>query len=133
MNQLDASLAILEKILTTQDMIMHEFDKRFFKLTLDTFKRSASENQETNKNIIDKFNSLCQKIQADNQLNEHDLPDLAADFTLFKKKQIESTTPANDVAASSKANKSAIAKKPEPIRSLTQNNKTKDQNGNYFC
>ena len=136
MNQLDASLAIMEKILTTQDMNMHEFDKRFFKLTLETFKQSALGNQDTSKKQMDTFDSLCQKIQADNHLNELDLTDLVANFGLIKKKQIKNATagysPSKKIFLI-KNNKRVIAKKKDSNRSLSQNNKIKDQNGNYFC
>ena len=113
MNQLDASFAIMEKILNAQNMHMHMLDKKFFKLTLETFKQSVMSNEETNKELIGKFLGLVEKIQTENQLNAFDLPDCAAEIRrLVKKKEHE---------------KRATSEKSETKQTSTQNKQEKRQ------
>ena len=78
----------MEKILNAQNMQMHLLDKKFFKLTLETFKQSFLKSDNMSQELMDKFLGLVEKIQTDNQLNTFDLPDCAAEVRrLVKKKE----------------------------------------------
>jgi hypothetical protein len=56
---------------------MYDLKKKFFKLTLNTFRTCAQENPT----LIQKFYILCEKINESNQLGNVDLHEMATDYT----------------------------------------------------
>jgi hypothetical protein len=59
---------------------MHDLDKKFFKLTLNTFRASIQNNSD----LIPMFDALCERINASNQLNDVDLFELATEYEILK-------------------------------------------------
>ena len=116
MNQLDASFAIMEKILNAQNMQMHLLDKKFFKLTLETFKQSFLKSDNMSQELMDKFLGLVEKIQTENQLNTFDLPDCAVEVRRLVNIYKQENRP----------------KSTRTIPKSTQNNKTTPKNGNIL-
>ena len=55
---------------------MYDLNKKFFKLTLNTFRTCAQENPT----LIQKFDVLCENINKSNQLNNVDLYELATEY-----------------------------------------------------
>jgi hypothetical protein len=80
LNRLDESFAIIEAIQTKDDWFMYDLNKKFFKLTLNTFRTCAQENPT----LIQKFDILCEKINESNQLGNVDLHELATDYNDLK-------------------------------------------------
>ncbi len=78
LNRLDESLAIIEAIEAKNDWFMYDLkkQKKFFKLTLNTFRTCAQENST----MIQKFDVLCENINKSNQLNNVDLYELATEY-----------------------------------------------------
>ena len=69
-------MAIIEEILERNDWFMYDLEKKFFKLTLNTFRTSAQNNNE----LLQKFEAICDKINQSNQLNDVDLFELATEY-----------------------------------------------------
>ena len=88
MNQLDESFAIMEKILSSQQMEMHQFTRKFFKLTLDQFKNSAGNYNGADKELLIKFKNLDDKIKNENQLNDIDLYELGTEYRWTADKEV---------------------------------------------
>jgi hypothetical protein len=55
---------------------MYDLDKKFFKLTLNTFRASI----QNSPGLIPMFDALCERISAANQLNNVDLFELATEY-----------------------------------------------------
>ena len=72
LNRLDESLAIIEAIEAKNDWFMYDLNKKFFKLTLNTFRTCAQENPT----LIEKFDVLCENINISNQLGSVDLHEM---------------------------------------------------------
>ena len=76
LNKLDESLAIIEEIQEKNDLLMFDIEKKFFKLTLDTFRSSAQNNNK----LLQKFEIVFNKIIKSKQLNDVDLFELATEY-----------------------------------------------------
>ena len=59
---------------------MYDLNKKFFKLTLNTFRTCAQENPT----LIQKFDVLCENINKSNQLGSVDLYELATGYNNLK-------------------------------------------------
>ena len=59
---------------------MYDLNKKFFKLTLNTFRTCAQENPT----LIEKFDVLCENINKSNQLNDVDLHEMATEYKDLK-------------------------------------------------
>ena len=59
---------------------MYDLDKKFFKLTLNTFRASIHNSPD----LIPMFDALCERISATNQLNNVDLFELATEYEPLK-------------------------------------------------
>jgi hypothetical protein len=59
---------------------MYDLNKKFFKLTLNTFRTCAQENPA----LIQKFDVLCEKISKSNQLNDVDLHEMVYEYKDLK-------------------------------------------------
>ena len=72
MNQLDASLGVIEELLAVQSQ---DSKKNIYLITLNTFRESAAAAQSS-KELMKKFNDLCERIQKEDQINKHDLTNI---------------------------------------------------------
>ena len=59
---------------------MYDLEKKFFKLTLNTFRTCAQESPA----LIQKFDVLCEKINKSNQLYDVDLHEMATKYSDLK-------------------------------------------------
>jgi hypothetical protein len=73
-------LAIIEAIEAKNDWFMYDLNKKFFKLTLNTFRTCAQENPT----LIQKFDVLCENINISNQLGSVDLHEMVYEYNDLK-------------------------------------------------
>ena len=65
---------------------MYDLEKKYFKLTLDTFRTFAAKD---NNQLLERFEAIHAKIIESKQINEVDLFELASDYKGLEKKTIE--------------------------------------------
>ena len=80
LKRLDESFAVIEAIETKNDWFMYDLNKKFFKLTLNTFRTCALESRA----LIQKFDNLCENIDRSNQLGSVDLHELVYEYNDLK-------------------------------------------------
>ena len=94
LNKLDESLAIIEEIQEKNDWLMYDLEKKYFKLTLDSFRSTAQNNND----LLQKFEIVFNKIIESKQLNEVDLFELATEYKSLnttKQKQLRANKDAS--------------------------------------
>jgi hypothetical protein len=73
-------LAIIEAIEAKNNWFMYDLNKKFFKLTLNTFRTCAQEYPT----LIEKFDVLCENINKSNQLGSVDLYEMVYEYNDLK-------------------------------------------------
>ena len=101
LNKLDESLAIIEEIQEKNDWLMYDLEKKYFKLTLDSFRSTAQNNND----LLQKFEIVLNKIIESKQLNDVDLFELATEYKRLRKPEDKNTTKQNQPRANKDASK----------------------------